>query len=207
LNISFYGDIVVAQGKQAKVLRPIEIRRLLDSCQHGRHPERDRVMVLLSFKAGLRAKEIAGLSWSMVTTASGDIADAIALPNSASKGKGGGRTIPMHGDLRSALEALKAVRADRARAQAHVVYSERADGMSANSVAAWFLDRYQEIGIEGASSHSGRRSFITAAAKKITEAGGSLRDVQQLAGHSSLATTQRYIEGDTEAKRKVISLI
>ena len=71
----------------------------------------------------------------------------------------------------------------------------------------WFITRFREIGIEGASSHSGRRTFITAAAKKITEAGGSLRDIQELAGHSSLATTQRYIQGDTAAKRNVIALI
>jgi integrase len=68
-------------------------------------------------------------------------------------------------------------------------------------------DRFAELRIEGASSHSGRRTFITAAAKKIVEAGGSLRDVQELAGHTSLATTQRYIQGDTAAKRNVIKLI
>jgi len=59
----------------------------------------------------------------------------------------------------------------------------------------------------GCSSHSGRRTFITRAARKIVEAGGSLRDVQQLAGHASLATTQRYIEGDTDAKRRVVAMI
>jgi hypothetical protein len=70
----------------------------------------------------LRAKEIAELTWSMVTDASGEIADAISLPNSASKGKNGGRTIPLHGELREALVALKA-----ARGVSHtVVYSERA---------------------------------------------------------------------------------
>ena len=88
-----------------------------------------------------------------------------------------------------------------------VIHSERGRGMGARAVAVWFHRLYAAIGFEGASSHSGRRTFITRAAKKITEAGGSLRDVQQLAGHSSLATTQRYIEGDTEAKRKVIRLI
>jgi integrase len=67
--------------------------------------------------------------------------------------------------------------------------------------------RFAELRIEGASSHSGRRTYITAAAKKIVEAGGSLRDVQELAGHTSLATTQRYIQGDTAAKRNVIKLI
>jgi hypothetical protein len=63
-----------------------------------------------------------------------------------------------------------------------------------------------DLGFKGASSHSGRRTFVTRCAKKIIEAGGSLRDVQELAGHASLATTQRYIQGDTDAKRKVVDL-
>ena len=71
----------------------------------------------------------------------------------------------------------------------------------------WFQRLYQSLGFEGCSSHSGRRTFITRAARKVSEAGGSLRDVQQLAGHRSLATTQRYVEGDTEAKRKLVNLI
>jgi len=197
----------VGQGKQAKVLRPRELQRLLDHVSHSRHPDRDRAMVLLSFKAGMRAMEIAALTWSMVTDATGELADAISLPNKASKGKGGGRTIPLHNELRAALASLKAVRDDKARPHLPVVYSERADGYSANAVAVWFLTRFREIGIEGASSHSGRRTFITTAAKKIAEAGGSLRDIQELAGHSSLATTQRYIQGDSAAKRNVIALI
>lgn len=189
------------------MLRKSELQRLLNHVSHTRHPERDRVTVLLSFKSGLRAKEIAGLTWSMVTDATGELADAISLPNKASKGRNGGRTIPLHNELRDALVSLKAVRGDRVRPHLPVVYSERADGYSPNAVAVWFLTRFREIGIEGASSHSGRRSFITALAKRITEAGGSIRDVQELAGHSSLATTQRYIQGDSAAKRNVIGLI
>jgi integrase len=57
------------------------------------------------------------------------------------------------------------------------------------------------------SSHSGRRTFITRAARRVSEVGGSVRDVQQLAGHVSLQTTQHYIEGDTEAKRKLVQLV
>ncbi len=88
-----------------------------------------------------------------------------------------------------------------------MIHSERADGYSPNAIAVWFCTRFREIGIEGASSHSGRRTFITAAAKKITEAGGSLRDIQELAGYANLATTQRYIAGDSAAKWNVIALI
>jgi len=193
--------------KQAKVLSRKELQRLLDRVTHGRHPERDRVMILLSFRAGLRSKEIAGLTWSMITDASGTLTDTIALPNRASKGRNGGRLIPLHDELRDALAALMAARPDKVRADRPVIYSERADGYSANAVAVWFHERYREVGIEGASSHSGRRTFITALSKKIIEAGGSLRDVQQLAGHASLSMTAAYIEGDSQAKKNVMKLI
>ena len=164
-------------------------------------------MVLLSFRAGLRAKEVAQLTWSMVTDTTGELADVISLHNEASKGRAGGRTIPLHHDLADALFALKTVRGEEAQPDCPVIYSERARGYSPNAVAIWFHTRYREIGLEGASSHSGRRTFITAIAKKITEAGGSLRDVQEMAGHSSLSMTQRYIQGDSAAKRNVIGLI
>jgi integrase/recombinase XerC len=197
----------MALGKQAKVVKRNELAKLLDHVSRSRHPERDRVVVLLSFKAGLRAKEIAELTWSMVTDASGEIADVIALTNSASKGENGGREIPLHHELRSALVALQAARGEKLRPNLPVVYSERGRGYTAAAIAVWFHTRFAELRIEGASSHSGRRTFITSAAKKIVEAGGSLRDVQELAGHTSLATTQRYIQGDTAAKRNVIKLI
>src|SRR5215469_9395998 len=87
-----------------------------------------------------------------------------------------------------------------------IIHSERDVGMSPGAVQVWFHRLYSSLGFAGASSHSGRRSFITRCAKKIVEAGGSLRDVQELAGHASLATTQRYIQGDTDAKRRVVDL-
>jgi integrase/recombinase XerD len=198
---------LIGQGKQAKTLRKAELQRFLNHVSHSRHPERDRVMVLLSFKAGLRAKEIAQLTWSMVTDTTGELADIISLHNKASKGRGGGRIIPVHRELADALLALKAARGERAQPDRPVIYSERAPGYSPNAVAIWFHTRYREIGLEGASSHSGRRTFITAIAKKITEAGGSLRDVQEMTGHSSLSMTQRYIQGDSAAQRNVIGLI
>jgi integrase/recombinase XerC len=208
--------------KQAKIIDGAQLARLLEMVAGGaasgplgaapgsRHPERDRVMVLLSFRAGLRDKEIAGLTWAMVTDASGEIGDHIALVNSASKGAHGGRTIPLHKQLQAALSALKTMRGIAARPSSKVVYSERGGdrgGYSANSVAVWFHSRYRALELDGASSHSGRRTFITGLAKKIGAAGGSLRDVQEMAGHASLATTQRYIEGDSAAKRNVIGLL
>ena len=72
---------------------------------------------------------------------------------------------------------------------------------------ARFKRAYGYIGLDGCSSHSGRRTFITRAARLLQQAGGSLRDVQLLAGHRSIQTTQRYIDGDTEVQRKLVWLI
>jgi integrase len=79
--------------------------------------------------------------------------------------------------------------------------------MTPVSVVNWFAFAYRAIGLEGCSSHSGRRTFITRAARLVHKAGGSLRDVQLLAGHRSIQTTQHYIEGDSDAQRKLVGLI
>ncbi len=197
----------MAQGKQAKVLTPRQEAVVLRQLEATRYPLRDRAMFMLSVKAGLRAKEVAELTWSMVTDADGRVADAIALEDRASKGRGGGRTIPTHLLLRDALSAILVERGEKAARDRPVVHSERGSGLSAASVAVWFHRLYAGIGLAGCSSHSGRRTFITRAARKIVEAGGSLRDVQQLAGHAQLGTTQGYIDGSAEAKRRVVEMI
>ena len=199
-----FPEVIMGQGKQAKVLTETQIKAVLAAVDGRRYPKRDRVMVLLSIRAGLRAKEIAMARWSMVTDAEGNIGDALHLPNKASKSKNGGRTVWLRAELRDALVALQAVRnPDPAD---HIIHSERDASMSPGAVQVWFHRLYQDLGFAGASSHSGRRTFITRTAKKIVEAGGSLRDVQELAGHTSLSTTQRYIQGDTAAKRRVVDL-
>jgi integrase len=197
-------DEMAGLGKQAKVLADGQIRAALAAVADRRYPERDRVMVLLSVRAGLRAKEIAMVTWAMVTDAEGNVGDALHLVNGASKGKQGGRTVPLNKELRASLVALKATR--NVDATDRVIHSERDAGMSPGAVQVWFHRLYATLGFHGASSHSGRRTFVTRTAKKIVEAGGSLRDVQELAGHASLATTQRYIQGDTDAKRRVVDL-
>jgi integrase/recombinase XerD len=139
----------------------------------------------------------------MVTDAQGAVTDTIHLVNGASKGKRGGREIPMAKDLRQALVELPAFRSGAP--EDRIIFSERAIGILPKALAIWTL--YRDLGFKGASSHSGRSTFITKAAKRCIEGGGSLRDVQQLAGHSSLATTQRYIEGSSDAKRRIVDLI
>ena len=164
-------------------------------------------MFLLSIKAGLRAKEIACITWCMVTDADGQVAEMLALPNRASKGRGGGRMIPLNLTLHAALVALHQLCGAVVSPARAVVSSERGGPLTASSVTKWFFHLYRDVGMSGCSSHSGRRTFITRAARKVSAVGGSVRDVQQLAGHASLQTTQRYIEGDTDAKRKLVQLI
>jgi integrase len=189
-------------GKQAKILSPYDVDDLLLFADCTRHPIRNRVIVLLSAKAGLRAGEIANLTWDMVVDAGGEIGNVIELRDHAAK-NGSGRLIPMHPDLADALSALRRASAG----SGHVVRSERGGPMGALSIVVWFSRAFQAIGREGCSSHSGRRTFITRAARLVHEAGGSLRDVQILAGHRSIQTTQRYIDGDTDVQRKLVAMI
>ena len=139
----------------------------------------------------------------MVLDANGQISKRIELRDYAAK-KGSGRLIPMHPDLADALSDLRQVSTDWSD---HVVRSERGGPMTALSIVIWFERAFKYIGLDGCSSHSGRRTFITRAARLVHEVGGSLRDVQLLAGHRSIQTTQRYIDGDTDAQRRLVGLM
>jgi integrase len=190
-------------GKRAKILSPDHVEDLLVFARLTRHPIRNQVLVLLSVKAGLRAGEIANLTWPMLAEPTGQIGTSLELLDSAAK-KGGGRVIPIHPDLHAAL--IKLARLTLVPG-GPVIQSERGGPMTPVSIVCWFAKAYRAIGLQGCSSHSGRRTFITRAARLVHKAGGSLRDVQLLAGHRSIQTTQAYIDGDTDAQRKLVSLI
>ena len=199
----------MALGKQAKVLTKPQVDAITAFLLARRYGLRDQTVFLLSVRAGLRAKEIANLKWSMIQTSEGEVGDAIHLTNLASKGRSG-RVIPLNKQLRENLkQMLVAARQDRRfhPAVSYVVTTERSAHTSPQAVVNMFKRWYADIGLLGCSSHSGRRTFITNAARKISTVGGSLRDVQMLAGHSSLAVTQRYIEGDNEARKKIVDVI
>src|SRR2546427_2176443 len=129
------------QGKQAKIVSPTQERAILGYLETTRYPHRDRVMFLLSMKAGLRAKEIASLTWAMVTDAEGQIAETIALQNRASKGKTGGRTIPMHPEVHAALVTLQTWRGDAAGPHRPITLSHRGGGVSPAAVRFWVRSR------------------------------------------------------------------
>ena len=192
--------------KHAKTINPKMVIATLHYLDGTRHPVRNKLIFLLSVKMGLRAKEIAHLTWSMVLDAEGNFTDILTLDNSASKGKHGGRVIPLSQTIR---DALRTHYDPSTRKDPHhrIIQTERSDRVAPQVIVNMFQKWFADLGYEGCSSHSGRRTFITNASKKITSVGGSLRDIQYLAGHSSLQTTQRYIEGDSRARERVVELV
>ena len=188
----------------AKVLAPGELRRVQARASRGRFAFRNRVMVMLSFKAGLRACEIAGLTWAMVLAADGRIGSSLMIDGLIAK-NGRARRVPIHPQLKRALNQLQKV-SGRPN-DGPVVLSQRGGHMTARGVVNWFSELYAHVGLAGCSSHSGRRTFITLTARMVGRAGGSLRDVQELAGHRSITTTERYIEGDRDAQRKLVAML
>ena len=196
-------------GKQSKTLNKNQIEMVSTYLRSKRNGLRNQTIFLLSVKSGLRAKEIASLQWRMVVQPDGKIDDYINLPNSSSKGRSG-RVIPLHSSLKvnlsELLEEQSRIRTFDLDAS-YIVRTERSASTSAQSIVNMFSGWYRDLGLVGCSSHSGRRTFITETAKKISTVGGSLRDIQMMVGHSSLQTTQRYIESDSESQMRVVNLL
>ena len=123
----------------ARVLEADDVRRLLAHVDSLRHPTKNRVIVLTNYKAGLRACEISRLTWPMVLTSGGEVAEALTVPGAIAK-YGGGRIIPLQLDLK---RSLRAHHRDVGRpATGYVVLSERGDAMKPQSIVNWFSAVY-----------------------------------------------------------------
>jgi integrase/recombinase XerD len=138
-------------GKRARILSDNNIRDLLAFTTHTRYPLRNRVIVLLSTKAGLRAGEFANLTWPMITDSTDEIGTVIALEDRVAK-KNSGRVIPLHPALGDALKMLR----HTTGGDGPVITSERGGPMTPLSIVNWFTTAYRAIGVTGCSSHSGR---------------------------------------------------
>ncbi|MYN11388.1 tyrosine-type recombinase/integrase [Pseudoduganella aquatica] len=147
--------------KQAKTLSHAELKRVLAVVTAERHAERNKVAVLLSYYAGLRVKEIAALTVGDIYTATGEVKSFVALTAEQTKGRQG-RTIVLGTKLIDALRAY--LRTSKLKLQdtaKPLLRSQKGAAFSANSLCQLFARLYAAAGIEGASSHSGRRTFIT----------------------------------------------
>ena len=196
-------------AKQSKVLNKQQIEFVSTYLRSKRNGLRNQTIFLLSVKSGLRAKEISQLSWREVLNSEGAIDTHINLTNQSSKGNSG-RCIPLHKLVRRNLADIYEYQSMFRYFDpqtSFVIRTERSPFTTSQTIVNMFQKWYSTLGLIGCSSHSGRRTFITETAKKVSLVGGSLRDIQMMAGHSSLQTTQRYIDADSEAQTKVVSLL
>jgi len=174
--------------KQAKTLNERELKTVLAICATRRYSARDRAIVLFSFCAGLRAKEIAALTVGNVVGEESSVREECVLVPSQTKGKKA-RRIFINTRLQRELSAyIKTL--DYTDPALPLFQTQKRTTFTANSMCHLFIDIYTAAGIEGASSHSGRRSLLTSLASK----GVSVRVLQEIAGHSSLSITQKYID-------------
>ena len=192
-------------SKQAKTLNQAELRRLLDFIATRKHALRNRAMLLITHLAGLRCGEVAALRYKDVVSGDGKVKDEIRLCCKQTKG-GEARTVFVSERLRKELEQYVAFFRLCKLQDSNVkfFYSQKraSDGFTANTCAQYFHYLYRRAGIDGASSHSGRRSFATA----ISSRGVGIKVLQKLLGHKNIQTTSVYIYASDDMLRKAVEL-
>lgn len=189
-------------SKQAKTLTQQEVRRVLDYIATRKHSTRNRALLMTTLLSGMRCGEVASLRYKDVVDADGKIRDEIRLSAEQTKGNEA-RVVFVNEKLRKELEQY--VRTHKpANFNAKFFYSQKrdSDGFTANTLTQFFHYLYKGAGVYGASSHSGRRTFITNLASK----GVGVRVLMSLAGHKNIGTTQCYIDVNDEMLRKACEL-
>ena len=197
---------------QAKVLSERELRKVLLYVASHKHASRNKAMLLMTHLAGMRVGEVAAVTIGDVLNTDGSIKDEIYLAADQTKGSKG-RTVLLPKKLQEEIHHFLSVRF-RLKELAAIHYTdttralfntqkEPIRGFSANTLSQYFHYLYKEAGIDGASSHSGRRGFITSLANK----GVNVRVLMELAGHLNLSTTQRYIELNPAMMRTAVEMM
>lgn len=186
---------------QAKTLTKDELNRVLFVASEGRYGFRDKTMVLVSFWSGMRVGEIAALKIGDVLGSDGQVKNEIRLKPEQTKGKKY-RTVMIGEKLQAELQYY-ITRINTKEHEMPLFQSQQGGFFNKNALVQKFKKIYAKANIDGASSHSGRRTFITTLANK----GVGVRVLQVLAGHSSIATTQLYIDVNDEMLKKAVALI
>lgn len=188
--------------KRAKILDDDQFKRLLKFVEISEaNPIKAKLILYLSFKGGLRAKEIANLKWYNITAADGSISDKFELMSDITKG-GKERELPINSELKKLLEEY---RLKYPKTEKVIAFQSRTKAPD-HALVMWLSRLFKKAGLIGCSSHSGRRTFITKMAREVEKFNCSLEDVRKAAGHSSLSITQRYIE-PSKGLRNLINAI
>ena len=188
--------------KQAKTLTAAELRRVTDSIATRAHPIRNRAMLMMTHLAGLRVGEVAQLAWADVVTAEGAVREEVRLNADQTKGRHP-RTVYISPKLQKELRAYIAATPKR-EPSAALFYTQKHPrrGFTANTLTQHFLNMYKLAGIDGASSHSGRRTFATA----LSSRGTSIRVLMKILGHRNISTTIGYVDASDDMLRKAVEL-
>lgn len=159
-------------------------------------------MVLLSYWAGLRACEIAALRISDVVDNRGQAKAIVLLEQWQTKGSHRQQVVISE---KLGKEIAKFVTTERthANASAPLIVSQKGNAFSSQTIQQVFRQLHTMVGLEGASSHSGRRTMLT----KLAEKGVHARVIQKIARHSSLSTTQRYIDVAPHLLQNAVNLL
>jgi integrase/recombinase XerD len=195
---------VETMSKQAKTLTQQELRRVLDYTATRKHSVRNRALLMTTHLSGMRVGEVASLRNSDVLDAEGNIRNEIRLSAEQTKGNEA-RVVFVSDKLRKELELYtRLTSTSNTNPALKFFYSQKrtSDGFTANTLTQFFHYLYKRAGIDGASSHSGRRTFITNLATK----GVGVRVLMSLAGHKNISTTQAYIDVNDDMKRKAVEL-
>jgi integrase/recombinase XerD len=188
---------------QAKTFKVEELEQVLNYVKLSKHAQRNRAILLLTHWAGLRVGEVAALRMCDVLDANLRVKSEIRL--SAEQTKGAiARTVFVNEKLRVELQGYADTLKTRDPLWAFFPTQKfPRRGFTANTLTQHMNAIYRQCQIEGATSHSGRRSFITNLASK----GIGVRVLMSLAGHKNISTTQAYIDVNDDMKRRAVELI
>ena len=197
---------------QAKVLTNNEIDKILNYLNGHKYASRNRAMFLLTHGCGVRIKELVSIRICDVLNREGQIREEIHLSKNQTKGSLG-RTVYLSTKMRDLIHSylferfglrdLYAVTmTDTSRALfANQKNNER--GFSASTGCQMFHYWYKHCSIDGGSSPSGRRGFITNLANK----GVAIHVLKELAGHKSISVTEKYISKNPAVLRASVELL
>jgi len=197
INLYLDGEIM---SKQAKTLTNVDVKRILDFIALKKHAARNRAMFLVTLYAGLRVGEVASLRYMDVLDVDNEVRDEIRLDASVTKGNEA-RTVFVNLKLRKELQYYISVTPYQNLAD-RLFYTQKNEGFTANTLTQFFHYLYRSAHVDGATSHSGRRTFITTLANK----GVSVRLLASLVGHKNISTTQFYIDVNDDMKRSAVEL-
>jgi integrase/recombinase XerD len=165
---------------QAKILSSDEINRLFNI---GLKKTRDRALFGVCLYTGTRIAEACALHTKDVYSIDGSVRPRVTIRKATTKGKMSTRSVPVNPELRKCwkLQLSKVYLFPGRHGRGHI-HPDSADKILRKA--------FIELQIEGASTHSFRRTCLT----QMHKSGVPLKVIQQISGHRTLAALQKYLE-------------